>query len=107
MAFESVRKQIKTTPEDIFVALQQSADDQTVLGIFIKEPASLITTAVKNLSENTGGDIIVELMESDLHGYAIENPVVSLHNIDRIIAFNIRFNDPQYERERRKERFKV
>lgn len=107
MAFDSVHKQIKTEKDAILSELQHSAETTTVVGIFLKESRELITTAVRSLEEQQSGDWMITLMEVDLHGYPIEDNRILLSNIDRVIPFNITFDDPMYTRERRKENFKV
>ncbi|HYG00962.1 MAG TPA: hypothetical protein VD927_00895 [Chryseosolibacter sp.] len=107
MAFDSVHKQIKTDKNVILSELQHSLETTTVLGIFLKDTNELVTTAVKSLTEEPSGDWLVTLMCQDLHGYDIENPNILLSNIERVIPFNINFDDPMYTRERRKEKFKV
>ena len=87
--------------------LRYSVDTNNVIGIILKDTHELITTAVATVKEDTTGDHIVQLMDEDLHGYPIEKNLLLLSAIERIIHFNISFNDPQYVKERRKERFKI
>lgn len=107
MAFNTVHKQIKTTPEDILAELHKSLQTTTVVGIFLTDPPELITTAVKHISEHTDGSTQIELMPQDLHGYPVERNVIPMELIQRVISFNIPYDDPQYQKERRKEQFKV
>ena len=107
MAFDSVHKQIKTEKDAILSELRHSVEATTVVGIFLKESHELITTAVKSLREQQSGDWTITLMEVDLHGYPIDENQILLSNIERVIPFNITFDDPIYTRERRKENFKV
>jgi hypothetical protein len=107
MPFEVINRQIKNNPEDILAELRYSLETNNVIGIILKESHDLVTTAVAGIKEDTTGDYIVQLMDEDLHGYPIERNLLLLSAIERIIHFNISFNDPQYVKERRKERFKI
>lgn len=108
MPFEVVNKQIKITKEEILAELQHSLQSNNVLGIFIKDTHELITTAVTEIEESEAqGDYIISLMDQDLHGYPVDRNRLLLSNIDRVIHFNISFDDPQYVKVRRKEKFKV
>jgi hypothetical protein len=108
MPFEVANKQIKITKEEILAELQHSLQHNNVIAIFIKDSHDLLTTAVTAINENSSdGDYVISLMQQDLHGYPLERNQFLLSNIDRVIHFNIAFDDPQYVKERRKEKFKV
>ena len=107
MPFEVTTSQIKNNRDEILAELQYSLESKNVIGIILKETHELITTAVAALEEDATGDYIVQLMDQDLHGFPINSNVLLLSNIERIIHFSISFNDPQYVRERRKEKFKT
>jgi hypothetical protein len=107
MPFEVTTSQIKNNKEDMLAELQHSLESNNVVGIIVRESHELITTAVAGLKEDTTGDYIVQLMDQDLHGFPIEPNMLLLSNIERIIHFSISFNDPQYVKERRKEKFKI
>ena len=108
MAFEVVNKQIKVNKEEILAELQYSLQTNHVIGIFLKDTHELVTTAVTFIEETpTDGDYTVSIMEQDLHGYPLDRNRFLLSNIDRVIHFNIAFDDPQYVKVRRKEKFKA
>jgi hypothetical protein len=107
MPFEVTTSQIKNNREDMLVELQQSLESQNVIGIILKENHELITTAVAALKEDITGDYIIQLMDQDLHGFPVERNMLLLSQIERIIHFSISFDDPQYVKERRKEKFKI
>jgi hypothetical protein len=108
MPFEVANSQIKVTKEEILAELQYSLQHNNVLAIFVKDTHELLTTAVTQIEEKEAeGDIVIRLMEQDLHGYPVERNLLYLSNIDKVIHFNIPFNDPQYVKVRRKEKFKV
>jgi hypothetical protein len=106
MPFEVITSQIKSNKDDMLAELQQSLENNNVVGIILKETHELITTAVAGLKEDTTGDYLIQLMDQDLHGFPIESNMLLFSNIERIIHFNISFDDPQYVKERRKEKFK-
>ncbi|MBT1704475.1 hypothetical protein [Chryseosolibacter indicus] len=107
MLFDAVKKQIKDTREEILGELNLSLQKRTAIGIFIKDSGDLITTAVVDIEESPTGDHVITLMKQDLHGYPVEQNPLHLSNIERVIRFNIPFDDPQYVIERRKEKFKA
>lgn len=107
MPFEVITSQIKNNREEILAELQYSLQSSNVIGIILKDTHELVTTAVASLKEDATGDYIVQLMDQDLHGFHIDRNVILLSSIERIIHFNISYNDPQYVRERRKEKFKT
>jgi hypothetical protein len=73
----------------------------------VKDTHELVTTAVTEIEDANDGEFIIKLMEQDLHGYPLERNQLLLSNIDRVIHFNIPFDDPLYVKVRRKEKFKV
>jgi hypothetical protein len=107
MAFEIVNNQIKKTKEDILAELRNSVVKNNAIGIFIKDTNELVTTAVKNIEETSEGDFTIILQDQDLHGYPLERNRLQFSNIERVIHFSIGFDDPQYVKVRRKEKFKV
>jgi hypothetical protein len=107
MVFETAINQIKNTKEEIVLELQKSLQKNNVVGIFTKDTRELITTAVKSIEEIEGGETMIILEEIDLHGYAIERNSLRLSNIEKVIHFSIGFDDPQYVKVRRIEKFKV
>lgn len=107
MPFEAVDKQIKTATDDILTELQLSIEKNTVVGILLKDTREFITTAVSDIERLDNGDILITVMDEDLHGYPISRKKFYISNIDRTIHFNISFDDPQYVKERRKEKFKT
>jgi hypothetical protein len=108
MPFEDVNRQIKISKEEILAELQYSLENNNVIGIFLKDTHELITTAVTEIEENTLlDDYVIVLMDQDLHGYPLHRNRLLLNNIDRVIHFSISFDDPQYVKVRRKEKFKV
>jgi hypothetical protein len=107
MPFDVVNTQIKKTKEDILAELQYSRERNNAVGIFTKDTHELVTTAVTEIAENPEGDYLIILREQDLHGYPLERPRLLLSNIERIIHFDIDYDDPQYVKVRRKEKFKV
>jgi hypothetical protein len=107
MPFEVITSQIKNNRDEILSELRYSLESKNVVGIILKESHELITTAVAALEEDATGDYIIQLMDQDLHGFPIDRNVLLLSSIERIIHFSISFNDPQYVRERRKEKFKT
>jgi hypothetical protein len=108
MPFEVVNRQIKNTRAEILAELQHSFEKNNAIGILVKDTNELITTAVVDIeSDSETGDYTIHLMDYDLHGYPIDRNRLLLSNIDRVIHFNVPFNDPLYEKERRKEKFKI
>jgi hypothetical protein len=108
MPFEVLNKQIKITRDDILAELNHSAQTKNAIGILLKDTHDLITTAVINIEENDAvGDYVIFLLDQDLHGYPVERTRLLLSNIEKVIHFNISFDDPQYVKERRKEKFKA
>lgn len=102
-----VGNQIKKTREDILTELQNSLLKNNAIGIITKDTSELITTAIVNIEPETEGDSTIVLREQDLHGYPLERNRISLSNIQSVIHFSIDFDDPQYVKVRRKEKFKV
>jgi hypothetical protein len=108
MPFESISKQIKTTKEDILAELQHGLEHNTAVGIQLKDTRELMTAGVLDVElDALSGDFIIALREQDLHGYPLERTRILLDNIDRVIHFNITFDDPQYVKVRRIEKFKA
>jgi hypothetical protein len=107
MPFEVVAKQIKNTRDEILAELHESIKKNNVIGILIKETKELITTAVIDIEEDPSGEVLIILMEQDLHGYPISKNPLLLSSIERVIHFNLSFDDPQYVKVRRKEKFRV
>jgi len=107
MSFDVVSNQIKNRKEDILAELRQSCEKNTAIGIFTKDTHELVTTGVTRIVETPEGDYLIMLREHDLHGYPVERPRLLLSNIERIIHFNIDYDDPQYVQVRKKEKFKV
>jgi hypothetical protein len=108
MPFDVASRQIKITKDEILAELQHSVKNNNAIGIFVKDTHELITTAVTGVSEyETTGEYIIKLMDQDLHGYPINRNQILLSNIDRVIHFDISYDDPQYVKVRRKEKFKV
>jgi hypothetical protein len=102
-----VSHQIKKSRLDIIAELKSSVEKNNALGIFLKDTNELVTTAVMSVEETADGDFIIVLRDQDLHGYPLERNRLSLNNIDRVIHFSIGYDDPQYVKVRRKEKFKV
>jgi hypothetical protein len=107
MPFEVINRQIKNTKEEILAELQSSLEKNNAIGILIKDNHELITAAVTEIRTDPSGDFVIHLMDHDLHGYPLERTRLMLSNIDRVIHFNIPFDDPQYVKVRRKEKFKA
>lgn len=105
--FDAINNQIKKSSEDILSELQRSLQKSNVVGIFLKDTNELITTAVRNIEETGDGELMICLYDQDLHGYPVERTRVLFSNIERVIHFSIGFDDPQYVKVRRKEKFKV
>jgi hypothetical protein len=103
-----VKHQIKNTPVDILAELQRSVLKNNAVGIIVKDTKELITTAVVEIKTSEGAeDSTIILRDQDLHGYPLERKNLLLSNIDKVIHFNIAYDDPQYVKVRRKEKFKV
>lgn len=102
-----VNQQIKKTREEILMELKSSQEKNTAIGIFLKDTNELVTTGVISIIETPEGDFTIVLREEDLHGFPVERNSISLANIDRVIHFSIGYDDPQYVKVRRKEKFKV
>jgi hypothetical protein len=107
MPFEVISRQIKNTKDEILAELQSSLEKNYAIGIFISDTNELITTAVTEIKTDPSGDFAIHLMEHDLHGFPLDRTRIMLSNIDRVIHFNIPFDDPQYVKVRRKEKFKA
>ena len=108
MPFEAVSNQIKNNRDEILAELQHSLESNNAIGILLKDSKELITTAVAEIEEDavTGNHLVI-LREQDLHGYPIYRNKHQLSNIERVIRFNIPFDDPQYVNVRRKEKLKA
>lgn len=102
MSFEVAAKQIKKTREEILLELKNSLETNNAIGIFLKDTRELVTTAVLSIEENAGEDYLVILMDEDLHGYPLQRNRILLSNIDRVIHFNISFDDPLFIKVRKK-----
>lgn len=108
MPYEVVNKQIKKTQEEILAELHHSVEKNNVVGIFLKDTHELVTTAVSLIEKDSfTGTYIINLLDEDLHGYPIAKNRILLTNIERVIHFNISFDDPQYIKIRRKEKLKA
>jgi hypothetical protein len=107
MPFEVINKQIKNSQEEILAELQSSLEKNNAIGIFLKDSHELITTAVTEIKTDPSGDFLIRLMDHDLHGFPLERTRIMLTNIDRVIHFNLPFDDPQFVKLRRKEKFKA
>jgi hypothetical protein len=108
MPFDVANNQIKISRQDILDELKHSQLRNNVIGIFLKDTHELITTAVTEIEETQAADdYIISLMEQDLHGYPLDRNRLLLSNIDRVIHFSIAYDDPQYVKVRRKEKFKA
>ncbi|HYC86722.1 MAG TPA: hypothetical protein VEB86_15925 [Chryseosolibacter sp.] len=107
MPFEVVNTQIKNRKEEMLAELQFSREKNNAIGILTKDTHELVTTAVTEIAENSEGDYVIVLRDQDLHGHPVERTRLLLSNIERIIHFNISYDDPQYVKERRKEKFKA
>jgi hypothetical protein len=105
MPFEVVSKQIKKTREEILAGLQVSLQKNNAIGIILKDTNELITTAVTEIEDDLSGDFIVSLQDHDLHGFPLQRNRLLLSNIESIINFNIPFDDVEYVKVRRKEKF--
>jgi len=105
MPFEVVTKQIKKTRPEILEGLQVSLRKNNAIGIFVKDTHELVTTAVTDIEDHCDGDFIISLQDNDLHGFPLERNRLLLSNIDSIINFNIPYDDQEYVKVRRKEKF--
>jgi hypothetical protein len=107
MTFLVACDQIKKSKEDILRELQQSLENNNVVGILLKDTRELVTTAVRGIEDSAEGDVTIILNDCDLHGYTIERTTVKLSNIEKLIHFSIDYDDPVYVLVRRKEKFKA
>jgi hypothetical protein len=107
MPFEVISRQIKNTKEEILEELQASLQRKNAVGIFIKDTNELIPAAVTEIKTDPSGEFLIQLMDHDLHGYPLSRTQLLLSNIDRVIHFNVSFDDPQYVKVRIKEKFKA
>lgn len=108
MPFEIAQRQIKNTKADILEELRRSFAKKNAVGILIKDTNELITTAVIEIEGDVASDeVIIHLMDHDLHGYPLDRNILLLSNIERVIHFNILFDDPQYVMVRKKEKLKL
>src|SRR5687768_13693505 len=108
MPFDIANKQIKNTKDEILAELQHSLRNNNAIAILVRDTHELITTAVTGISaDDSEGEFVIKLMDEDLHGYPLDRPLLLLSNIERIIHFDVAFDDPQYVKVRRKEKFKV
>jgi len=100
-------RQIKNTKDEILDELQHSLRNNNAIAILIRDTHELITTAVTGITDGSEGEFVITLTDEDLHGYPIYRNQLLLSNIERIIHFDVAFDDPQYVKVRRKEKFKV
>src|SRR5687767_11250087 len=107
MPFEVVSKQIKKTKEEILGQLRYSLEKNNAIGIFIKNTNELLTTVVVNIEDEQDGDFVINLKQHDLHGFPLLKTSYLLSDIGSVISFNIPFDDPQYVKERRREKFRI
>ncbi|MFZ6010658.1 MAG: hypothetical protein ACOYXT_09945 [Bacteroidota bacterium] len=102
MPFEIVLKQIKNTEQEILQELIQSLRRNNVIGILLKGSKELINTAVVKIEDDDRGQRWVILKQHDLHGSPLRRTRFPLSSIDRVIRFNIPFNDPRYRDKRKR-----
>ena len=108
MPFEIAHRQIKNTKADILEELRRSFEKKNAVGILVKDTNELITTAITEIEGDISSEkVIVHLMDHDLHGYPLDRKTLLLSNIERVIHFNILFDDPQYVMVRKKEKLKL
>ena len=108
MPFDIANRQIKNTKDEILAELQYSLRNNNAIAILVRDTHELITTAVVGITaDDAEGEFVINLMDEDLHGYPLDRPRLLLSNIERIIHFDVAFDDPQYVKVRRKEKFKV
>ena len=108
MPLKVINDQIKISPNDILAELEASKQNNTAIGIILRDTRDLITTAVIAIKpHHSEGDFAIQLLDQDLHGYPIERTNLLLSEIERVIHFSISFDDPQYVKERRKTKFNV
>ena len=107
MAFDTAYDQIKNSKEEILRELKLSLQRNNAVGVFVKDTRELITTAIRNIEDEVDGDHKVILHHHDLHGYPIERTTLLLSNIEKVIHFDVDYDDPLYVKERRKEKLKA
>ena len=83
-----------TTRDEIYEALLESEDNQSMIGISSRElgPGMFVTSVREILNE--GDDVVVVLSSYDTTGYFLEKNKVSLGSISGVIPFKAVFQNP-------------
>lgn len=96
-----------TTREEIYNALLESEDNQSIIGISSADlGAGMFLTSVREILHDED-EVIVVLSNYDTTGYFLEKNKVSLSSISGVIPFKAVFRNPflkELEKERKPER---
>lgn len=83
-----------TTRKEIYKALLESEDNQSIIGIASKDLGpGMFLTSVKEIL-NDDGDVVIVLSSYDTTGYFLEKNRVSLNSITGVIPFKTVFANP-------------
>jgi hypothetical protein len=90
---------LKTIHEkgQILSELILSSINHNVLGIFIVGQDELVTTAVSHITDD-GSDSLVFFREHDLHGYPLDKNPCPVSQINSVVPFKTKFDDPIYRK---------
>jgi hypothetical protein len=85
---------ILTTRKEIFKALTESQDANSIIGIASKDLGpGMFMTSVKEII-NDGDDQLIILNSYDITGYFLEKNKIKLGNISSVIPFKAVFTNP-------------
>lgn len=83
-----------TTRKEIYKALVESEDNQSIIGIASNELGpGMFMTSVKEIV-NDGADLIIVLNSYDTSGYFLEKNKINLDSITGVLPFKAVFTNP-------------
>jgi len=85
---------VMTTRKEIYEAILDSEDNQSIIGIACKDLGpGMFMTSVKEIL-NDGSDQLIVLNSYDITGYFLEKNRILLKNISGVIPFKTVFSNP-------------
>lgn len=102
-----IEHQIKRNRGEILEALRRSLRNNTAIGITIRTSKDMFTTSVLDIENHIDGRVTIVFQPVDLHGYVLQRDSYPLDDIERVIHFNIPFDDPVFISVRRKEQLRA
>lgn len=70
----------------------------TAVGIKLKGSDEFIVSCVVNLQSGENHEKWIEIKPYTLYGKPINETIISLSNIEKIVSYSVRFDDPLYVR---------